>query len=270
MRTKADISYHLIVGDLLSNGEEVTTRNNKVYRNIHQHPITFTSAPLVTLRNVAVKKALLELEWFLSGDDECPEHLRDWWDGQLDEDGCYNGGYAHQLKYWFDQVAYVVDGLINQPYSRRLCFSAWCTDDMANISLLNDNPNTPATCHLSFVQFFVDGNKKVHMKQYQRSCDVLLGLQHNWMQHWALLTYVAKRAKLDVGSYTWIGGDVHLYNEPSHIDVAKTISNWTLHEGVVEVGTEYLPSSEEFRADDFAFDKSKLSKPITTVRPKLL
>jgi thymidylate synthase len=108
------------------------------------------------------------------------------------------------------------------------------------------------------------------MKQYQRSCDVLLGLQHNWIQHWALLTYIAKRAKLDVGSYTWIGGDVHLYNEPSHIEVAKEISNWTLYEGVTKVGTEYLPSSEDFRADDFAFDKSKLSKPITTVRPKLL
>jgi thymidylate synthase len=85
-----------------------------------------------------------------------------------------------------------------------------------------------------------------------------------------LLTYVAKRAKLDVGSYTWIGGDVHLYNEPSHIEVAKTISDWRMDEGVVEVGTEYLPSSEEFRAEDFAFDKSKLSKPIAAVRPKLL
>lgn len=271
MRTKADQAYTKLINQILMEGEEVTTRNHNVIRHTNVPNITFDSAPIVTLRSVAIRKALLEMEWFLSGDDKCPDHLKDWWEGQLNEEGLYIGGYAHQLIHMFDQIDYIIEGLKNNPYSRRLCFSAWCTEDMANITYLNGNPNTPSTCHLSFVQVFVDTQNKVHMKQYQRSCDVLLGLPHNWIQHHALLVYLARQSGREVGTYTWIGGDVHIYDEPSHMEVAKTLANINVpYDLITTVNTEYLISGNTFLAEDFAFDKRLLDGPIITTRPKLL
>lgn len=274
MYTQADYAYNRIIYRLLALGEEVTTRNHDVYRCIDLSE-TFTSVPLISVRNVAVKKALLELEWFLSGDDKCPEHLKDWWEGQLNENGEYKNGYAYQLRGKYDQIEYVVKALRDHPYSRRICLSTWDTKDMEEITEVNNNPKSPATCHLSFCQFFVDVSGNVHMKQYQRSCDALLGLPHNWVQHYALLVYVARRAKLQPGSYQWVGGDVHLYKEKSHLNCAKEIVDEfdvgrMLTEDYLEVETYYIPADEKFRADDFAFDKSKLAKPLSTRRPKLL
>ena len=277
MRTLADYEYWRLITDTIKDGEKLTTRNHEVYRQCAPRTSIFHSFPLVTLKKTAVKKALREMEWFLSGNNKCPDELKDWWAGQLDPSGRHWRGYADQLRYStsgddaFDQIEYILDGIKNSPNSRRLCISTWNTGDMANITRFNNNPKTPSNCHLSFVQFFVSGNR-LNMWQYQRSGDLLLGVCHNWAQHYGLLTYLAHRTGLKVGWYQWQGGDIHVYNEPSHIECADAIISTQGQSFNAAPRLVYTSTSEEFLAKDFSveWDGTDIPEPITTIRPKLL
>jgi thymidylate synthase len=226
----ADYHYQNLIRLLHYHGELVQTRNALTKSIIHADPITFTETPLVTLRKTAWKKAIREMEWFMSGDPRCPDELLDWWDGQLDEDDRYIDGYGEQFRHYsdtycstsFDQVAFILNGLRHNPSSRRLLMTAWHPAEMARITESNNNPNTPTSCHSTMMQFFVrDG--AVHLMTMQRSCDVLLGLPHNWIQTWALLLYFAHWANLRVGSLRWIWGDLHLYQHSSHQATAEQL-----------------------------------------------
>ena len=274
----ANQKYVCILKEIINAGDLVTTRNHEVYSSFNLPNVTFTTTPLVTLRKTAWKKALREMEWFLSGDSECPKELLDWWDGQLDTDRCLTSGYGVQLRQStfydfkigdlgsFDQVKFIQDALKNNPNSRRLLMTTWNAGEMANITEANDNPNTPTCCHSIIVQFFVR-NGGLSMKSYQRSADMLLGVPHNWIQSWAMLMWFAHHAGLKVGSMTWMWGDAHIYNEPSHVDTAETMIRF--YTGMDEVKMVYTPTSEDFKASDFSII-GEIPEPIVTTRPKLL
>ena len=274
----ANQKYVCILKEILNNGDLVTTRNHEVYSHFDLPNITFTTTPLVTLRKTAWKKALREMQWFLSGNTKCPDELLDWWSGQLDISGDLLDGYGGQLRTstfydWkvtdrnnFDQVKFIQDALKNNPNSRRLLMTTWNAGEMAHITDTNKNPNTPTCCHSIIVQFFVR-NGRLSMKSYQRSADMLLGVPHNWIQSWAMLMWFAHHAGLKVGSMTWMWGDAHVYNEESHVDTAETIIRF--YTGMDEVKMVYTPTSEDFKASDFTIE-GDIPDPIVTTRPKLL
>lgn len=276
--SEANKKYACILKEILNNGDLVTTRNHRVYSSFNLPNVTFTTTPLVTLRKTAWKKALREMEWFLSGDSECPKELLDWWKGQLDEDGYLTSGYGAQLRHStfydfrvdehnsFDQIEFIQEALKNNPNSRRLLMTTWNAGEMANITEANDNTNTPTCCHSIIVQFFVR-NGRLSMKSYQRSADMLLGVPHNWIQSWAMLLWFAHHAGLKVGSMTWMWGDAHIYDEPSHVDTAETMVSF--YTGMDEVKLVYTPTSEDFKASDFSI-VGHIPDPIVTTRPKLL
>jgi thymidylate synthase len=306
--TSADLTYAFLLQDILRLNNVVETRNHSCYCNPFLDNVTFDSLPLITVRKTAWKLALTEMEWFMSGDSKCPEKLAKWWAGQLDESGSYQNGYATQFreaiynneKYyspteeeeymhsWFDQVSYILDGLKHHQHSRRLVMSSWNTGDMANITKYNNNPQTPSTCHGSLVQFFVV-DSALHVKQYQRSSDLLLGVPHNLVQYWALLTYFAFHANLKVGSLTWVFGDAHIYNEESHISAAEDIiyfANQAMRNSClstlldpnpeIELRLVYNYSGEldsfgtpKFSAADFTIE-GEIPKPTVLTKPKLL
>lgn len=142
---------------------------------------------------------------------------------------------------------------------------------MANITTTNDNPNTPTTCHNTCTQFFVRQGK-LHLKTYQRSADMLLGVPHNWVQTWALLVYMANRTGFKVGTMQWTFGDAHIYNEESHLEVASSFIDFAFTYGGLlakEIKLEYNPTSLEFLASDFS-TIGTISDPKILTRPKLL
>ena len=103
----ANQKYVCILKEIINAGDLVTTRNHEVYSHFDLPNITFTTTPLVTLRKTAWKKALREMEWFLSGEVTCPDELLDWWDGQLDVENYLLDGYGQQLRhsvYWDCQL----------------------------------------------------------------------------------------------------------------------------------------------------------------------
>lgn len=133
----ADEVYQFLVKSVMETGKPVKTRGHKTRSLFNVDKIVFTTTPLVTVRKTAWKKAIREMEWFLSGDCKCPEELLDWWDGQLNPDGEYIHGYGDQLRnfsmFGYDQVKFIQDGLINNPSSRRLIMTTWNPLDMRHI-----------------------------------------------------------------------------------------------------------------------------------------
>ena len=61
------------------------------------------------------------------------------------------------------------------------------------------------------MQFQVS-NGELNLIMYQRSVDVFLGLPFNIACYAILLNLVAQVTNLEPGYFTWMGGDIHIYN----------------------------------------------------------
>lgn len=277
--TKTDTIYQSLIQYILSKGELITSRNGTVKRCFDLPTITFDSTPLVTVRKTAWKKALREMEWFLSGNNTCPNELLDWWTGQLNKDNRYIGGYTDQLSSFltedgiFDQIAHLIHGIKHHPFSRRHVITTWNPADMHKITRLNLNDKTPTTCHNTLTQFFVSNNHFLSLKTYQRSADMLLGVPHNWIQTWALLLWIANQTDTIPHKMLWTFGDAHIYQEPSHLEVAEGIAN--LNPKLVDTSPRLaLIGGESFISNRFVEHDfimvGNIPEPIITVRPRLL
>jgi thymidylate synthase len=260
------------------------SRNGPVKSHIELPQVLFRTAPLVTLRKTAWRMALREWEWFMSGDSKCPDELLPWWEHQLNPSGQYVAGYGEQLRgtrcgcpYFSDQIEMFLDGIRRHSESRRLVLTTWSPEDMWRITLLNENPNTPTTCHTSFLQAFVrDG--ELYFTSVQRSADMLLGVPHNWIQTWGFLLYCAQHAGLSIGGLRWLFGDAHVYQHPSHTNVLQQFLDLSpdhprLNGLTVTPTLSYeAPRSDEgvppFRAADFRMIGAL--EPLITDRPVLL
>ena len=251
--------YRMIIKAILENGEEINTRNSKVLRNTNIK-MSFKETPLVTVRKTAWKNALREMEWFLSGSQEIgdlDERVRHWWTPWADSLGYIWNNYGKQFRRFegrdyaqVDQIQYMIDTLRDHPNSRRNVITTWNTADMLN-------EMTPITnCHGTVIQAFVRHGKYLDLTMYQRSADFMLGVQHNWIQYWALMNWLAHRADLKVGEFTWIGGDVHIYED--HIPVAKKIVEVDVNRSRPKM--IYKPTSDEFKASDFTI--ANIEEPV--------
>ena len=251
--TSCNTLYADLLQRLLTFGETINTRNSTVKR-LFAEKIVFTETPLVSLRKTAWRNALREWEWFMSGSnriEDLHESVQPWWLPWADKDGRVNFNYSHQLRSYgsgFDSIAFLINAVKEHPHSRRNVITTWNTEEMVHL----DCPIT--NCHGTVIQTFVSG-PLLHLVTYQRSADAVCGLPHNWLQYWAFLLWLAYRTGYQVGTLTWIGGDVHLYDV--HTDLARKILHCPeTYPSCPEL--LYGPSGEDFKADDFSLSSEYL------------
>lgn len=198
-----------------------TDRTGTGTRSVFGHQMRFDLSegfPLVTTKKVHLKSIIVELLWFLRGDDNVKwlqERGVTIWDEWAREDGSLGPVYGVQWRNWprpdgthVDQISEVVKQLKTSPDSRRIIVSAW------NPGLIDQMALPP--CH-AFFQFYVapaqdGGRPKLSCQLYQRSADIFLGVPFN-IASYALLTHMlAQQCDLDVGDFVWTGGDCHIYS----------------------------------------------------------
>ena len=199
---------------VLARGIEKRDRTGTGTLSIFGHQMRFDLAagfPLVTTKKLHLKSIIYELLWFLRGETNVrwlQEHGVTIWDEWADAAGELGPVYGSQWRSWpdshgvtIDQIAAVIDGIRQNPDSRRLIVTAWNPADIAKMAL--------PPCHCLF-QFYV-AQGRLSCQLYQRSADVFLGVPFN-IASYALLTIMAAQVtKLEPGEFVHTLGDAHLY-----------------------------------------------------------
>lgn len=100
-----------------------------------------------------------------------------------------------------NQIAALVEGIRNNPGSRRLLFTGWNVDEVDRMAL--------PPCHMTYQFHVADG--KLSGLLFQRSADFVLGVPFNIFGLALLTRMLAQQCDLEPGEIVWQGGDVHLY-----------------------------------------------------------
>ncbi|TAK81699.1 MAG: thymidylate synthase [Aquabacterium sp.] len=222
--------YEDFMRHVYTHGVAKTDRTGTGTRSVFAHQMRFDLSegfPLVTTKKVHLKSIIVELLWFLRGDDNVKwlqERGVTIWDEWAREDGSLGPVYGVQWRSWptpdgghVDQIAEVIKQLKTTPDSRRIIVSAWNVGEIAKMAL--------PPCH-AFFQFYVapahepGARPRLSCQLYQRSADIFLGVPFN-IASYALLTHmVAQQCDMDVGDFVWTGGDCHLYS--NHFEQVET------------------------------------------------
>ena len=198
--------------------------------------------PLLTTKKVFYRGIFEELLWFLSGNtnikplvdkkvgiwnewpydkyskspdfkgetlEEFIEKIRD--DQEFaDKYGNLGPVYGKQWRDFngVDQISQLIDGIKNNPFSRRHLVVAYNPGEVKDMAL--------PPCH-SLFQFYVSADgKKLSCQLYQRSGDVFLGVPFNIASYALLLAMVAQVCDLEPYEFIHTFGDVHIYL--NHLD----------------------------------------------------
>jgi thymidylate synthase len=218
-----EYQYLKLMADILKDGRSKPSRGIHDLKAIFGYQIRFDlrhGFPLLTTKKMPLKILLHELFWFISGSsdvDYLHEHNIRYWDGFLHEGSNDLGRvYGVQWRHWqradgteFDQLAWAIDEIKNNPNSKAIIVNAWNSGELKEMRL--------PPCHTMF-QFDVTKGK-LRMQLYQRSSDVFLGLPFNIAQYALLLHMIAHLTGLEARELIISIGSAHLYK--NHLDMAK-------------------------------------------------
>jgi thymidylate synthase len=201
--------YLDLLQDILDNGIYKDDRTGTGTRSVFGRQLRFNLSdgfPLITTKKLHLRSIIYELLWFLAGETNIrflKENGVKIWDEWADENGELGPVYGRQWRAWqtadgevIDQISNVVHEIKHNADSRRLALQP---------------------CHVLF-QFYV-GNGKLSCQMYQRSADVFLGLPFNIASYSLLTHMMAQQCDLDVGDFSIVIGDTHLYE--NHLEQAQ-------------------------------------------------
>lgn len=193
--------------------------------------------PAITTKRLAWKAIKSELLWFIEGSSN-EERLQeilygdvhhsnktiwqdnlnaDYWIKQKKFPSDLGRIYGVQWRTWrapvfgvnkmglkhVDQLVELINGINNNPLSRRHIITAWNPGELHLMSL--------PPCHM-MAQFYVGNDNSLSCQMYQRSADMFLGVPFN-IASYALFTHmIAQVCNLSVKELIIILGDAHIYH----------------------------------------------------------
>ncbi len=207
--------YHDLLNHVLEHGVLKADRTGTGTKSVFGYQMRFNledGFPAVTTKKLHFRSIIHELLWFLRGDQNIAylkENGVKIWDEWADENGNLGPVYGVQWRSWptpdgrhIDQIQRLVDGIKNNPDSRRHIVSAWNVAEIENKAL--------PPCHALFQFYVADG--RLSCQLYQRSADIFLGVPFN-IASYAILTHmIAQVTGLQVGDFVHTFGDAHIYS----------------------------------------------------------
>ncbi len=211
--------YLNLMQHILENGSDKEDRTGTGTKSVFGYQMRFDLSkgfPCVTTKKLHLRSIIHELLWFLKGDQNI-KYLKEngvsIWDEWADEEGNLGPVYGVQWRSWktpdgrsIDQIKKLIDGIRNNPDSRRHIVSAWNVADVDEMAL--------PPCHTLFQFYVADG--KLSCQLYQRSADVFLGVPFNIASYALFTMMVAQVCDLKPGDFVHTFGDAHLYS--NHIE----------------------------------------------------
>lgn len=231
--------------NILENGDDRPDRTGTGTKSIFGLQMRFDleeGFPAVTTKRLAWRAMLSELLWFIEGSGD-EYRLREilhgsrysekktiWTDNALANSwvskklqrhpGDLGRVYGMQWRRWrkplirinkvvlqnHDQLIELINGIKEDPYSRRHIISAWNPGELEMMAL--------PPCHM-MSQFYVN-NGKLSCHMYQRSADMFLGIPFNIASYAVFTHMIAQVCNLSVGELIISLGDAHIYN--NHVD----------------------------------------------------
>ena len=215
------------------NGTNVKSRAGNVKKSFgfQMHFDLTDGFPAITTKKLAWRSVVSELLWFIEGSDderrlaeilydEKRENLKEkktiwsqnaeanYWKPKARFEGDVGKIYGVQWRNFNgeDQLVNLINGIKQNPDSRRHIMSSWNPSELKNMSL--------PPCHV-FSQFFIAENK-LSCQLYQRSCDMFLGVPFNIASYSLLTHMLARECNLEVGYFIHSLGDFHIYEEHFH------------------------------------------------------
>lgn len=230
---------------------EVREGRNGAWRSIFGERLVIDVGevfPMLTTRQIGLGFVAEELDWFLSGSTETADASaavkRLWyaWTREALCDAEQAEGRAHKSSRatweaatsigWSygrilrglhsgswradrpDQLHDLVKGLIQDPHGRRHLTTTWDPGAMAYQRAMG----MLTTCHGTATQCYIDGDR-LHMRTYQRSADVPVGLPYNLASYALWLHQIAHLVGKRPGVMYYDLGDAHIYEDQR--DLAK-------------------------------------------------
>jgi thymidylate synthase len=271
-------AYIDLLKHILENGDRKEDRTNTGTISSFGHQLSFDLSkgfPAVTTKSLAWKGVVSELLWFLEGSSDerrlaeirfnkNREELTDLskfstiWTDNADNQG-KNLGYVNTLmkkelgpvygvqwRDWDgkDQINELLEGLKNNPDSRRHILSAW------NVGKIDKMALPP--CHVMSQFYINDGTISCHM--YQRSADMFLGVPFNIASYALLLSIFGEILNLKPNKFVHSFGDAHIYLN-SIDQVKEQISREPLELPALVLPTiNSLDDLKSFSIDDFKLE----------------
>jgi len=275
-------SYLESMRAILENGSQRNDRTGTGTRSLFAQQMRFDIShelPLVTTKQVGFKTILKELLFFIKGQTNSKlleqngvniwkanttrafldaRGLTDYQEGDMGPmygfnwrffGAKYTGSSVDYTNKGFDQLADLIEGLKNDPFSRRHMITTFNPAEVKNSVL--------APCHGIVAQFYVDAEpnnmKSLSCHMYQRSQDTFLGCPFN-IASYAILTHIiAKMVDMRPKELVISNGDAHIYN--NHVEqVAQQLARKPLPLPVLEV----LDTLKNKKLEDISLEDFKL------------
>jgi thymidylate synthase len=211
----ADIQYINLVKDILENGYYDNNRTGIPTKKLFGKLFEFNlqkEFPILTTKFIAFKTAIKELLWiYVKGSNDVRELQKEnvhIWDEWMKPDGTIGKAYGYQARQLIDrnsnkidQVENLINGLKNNPQSRRYIINLWNVQDLKEMAL--------EPCCFMTMWDVSDGY--LNCTLIQRSSDVPLGVPFNTCQYATLVHMVAHITELKVGKFIHFMNNAHIY-----------------------------------------------------------
>lgn len=276
-----EYQYINLLKNILENGENRPNRTDIGCRSLFSpDPLRFDiseTIPLLTTKQVAIDNVIKELLWFIKGSTNSKlleEQGVNIWKGNTSasflkerklpyREGDAGPIYGFQWRHWgaeyencntdykdqgIDQLKNLINGLKNDPFSRRHILTAWNVADLEKMAL--------PPCHC-FAQFYVDLSRSyLDCTVYQRSVDTTLGLPYNLASYSILTHMIGHLTQLKPRKLTFYMGDTHIYN--NHVDSVKNKQINRVPRPFPKFQLKNV--SQVFEIEDFTIDNFQLSQ----------
>lgn len=247
--------YINLVSNIIENGERKEDRTGVGTISLFAPPkfeiYLDEGFPLLTIRKMPWQNMIKELIWFISGStnvNDLAKSAQIWWKPWANENGDLGPIYPalwrtwpHGDQYVIDQLGNLINGLKNNPTSRRHIISTWHPGEIQNMAL--------PPCHGLVIQFYVHSKDKLSCFTHQRSADMGLGIVSNIPSYTLLLMMVAQVCNLIPYRLSYSIGDAHIYS--NHVDILKdVIGKKTFPMPKMEINKE-IDNIDNFSFGDF-------------------